>query len=92
MQPLPGLYYSSTWSQCTNSHNRHSQYALNYGVNTHLCCSQYTYDMRVFCLLFSYRMIEAFETIVDATLQDEDFDNLLLEEKDVALLAERVTL
>ena len=37
-------------------------------------------------------MIEAFETIVDATLQDEDADNLLVEEKDVALLAERVTL
>ena len=37
-------------------------------------------------------MIEAFETIVDATLQDEDFDNLLVEENNVALLAERVSL
>lgn len=36
-------------------------------------------------------MIEAFETIVDATLLDEDFDNLLVEENNVALLAERVS-
>ena len=36
-------------------------------------------------------MIEAFETIVDATLLDEDFDNLLVKENNVALLAERVS-
>lgn len=38
------------------------------------------------------RMIEAFETIVDTTLQDEDFNSLLVEESDMALLAERVSL
>ena len=37
-------------------------------------------------------MIEAFETIVDATLQDEDFNSLLVEESAMALLAERVSL
>ena len=37
-------------------------------------------------------MIEAFETIVNATLLNEDFDDLLVEENNVALLAERVSL
>lgn len=82
----------SGWSQCTNSHNCHCQYAFQYGVNVHLCCSQYTYDMGSIYLSPILRMIEAFETIVDTTFQDEDFNSLLVEESDMALLAERVSL
>lgn len=82
----------SGWSPCTNSQNCHCQYAFQYGVNVHLCCSQYTYDMGSIYLSPILRMIEAFETIVDTTSQDEDFNSLLVEESNMALLAERVSL
>ena len=38
----------------------------------------------------SGRIIEAFEVIVASVIQDENFDELLTEGNDVALLAERV--
>ena len=43
--------------------------------------------------LFPYdRIIEAFEVIVVSTVQNENFTEILIEENDVALLAERVRL
>ena len=43
--------------------------------------------------LFPYdRIIEAFEVIVVSTVQNENFTGILIEENDVALLAERVRL
>ena len=38
------------------------------------------------------RIIEAFEVIVVSTVQNENFTEILIEENDVALLAERVRL
>ena len=43
------------------------------------------------CLFFSYRIVQAFEVIVAFIIQDENFNNSLTEENDVALLAERVS-
>ena len=43
--------------------------------------------------MFPYdRIIEAFEVIVVSTVQNENFTEILIEENDVALLAERVRL
>ena len=39
----------------------------------------------------SYRIVQAFEVIVASIIQDENFDELLIEGNDVALLAERVS-
>ena len=39
----------------------------------------------------SYRIVQAFEVIVASITQNENFDNLLIEGNDVALLAERVS-
>ena len=38
------------------------------------------------------RIVEAFEVIVASTVQNENFTEVLIEENDVALLAERVKL
>ena len=38
------------------------------------------------------RIVEAFEVIVASTVQNENFIEVLIEENDVALLAERVKL
>ena len=38
------------------------------------------------------RIVEAFEIIVASTVQNENFTEVLIEENDVALLAERVKL
>ena len=51
-------------------------------VTTLLICLPMTYD----------RIVEAFEIIVASTVQNENFTEVLIEENDVALLAERVKL
>ena len=48
-------------------------------------------------LFYSYlspydRIVEAFEVIVASTVRNENFTEILVEENDVALLAERVRL
>ena len=51
-------------------------------ITTLLICLPMTYD----------RIVEAFEIIVASTVQNENFTEVLIEENDVALLAERVKL
>ena len=56
--------------------------------------SLYTHDYSVLQLfVFLYdRIVEAFEVIVASTVRNENFTEILVEENDVALLAERVRL
>lgn len=89
MQPLPGLagvrVQTHTIAIVSMHFSMESMYIFVV-VSTHMTWGVLIYLSPIL------RMIEAFETIVDTTLQDEDFNSLLVEESDMALLAERVSL